>query len=61
MGELGLRLALFWRDSKGATGAEYALILGLIVVGIAGATLYLGGSLTTALFGAANCVESGCP
>jgi pilus assembly protein Flp/PilA len=39
-------LRRLWRCRSGATAAEYALILALVGTAIAGAALYLGGTLS---------------
>lgn len=38
----------FIRDESGASAAEYALILAIVGVGIAGAAIALGGAINTA-------------
>ncbi|BCX50954.1 MULTISPECIES: Flp family type IVb pilin [Comamonas] len=37
----------FWRDEEGATAIEYALIAGLMAVGLVAALGFLTGGLTT--------------
>ncbi|KWT71166.1 Flp family type IVb pilin [Comamonas testosteroni] len=37
----------FWRDEEGATAIEYALIAGLMAVGLVAAMAFLTGGLTT--------------
>ena len=49
-------LSTFWRQEGGAVAAEYALILGIIVVGLAIATGVLGSTLTDAMSNASECV-----
>ena len=39
----------FIRDDSGASAAEYALILAIVGVGIAGAAVYLGGTIKGAM------------
>ena len=39
----------FVRDESGASAAEYALILAIVGVGIAGAAVYLRNQITTAI------------
>ena len=46
------------RDESGASAAEYALILAIIGVGIAGAAFALGESITGAMNTAVACIES---
>ena len=56
-------LSRFWHEEGGAISAEYALILGIIVIGIAIATGVLGSSLLDAMDNASECVGDGgnCP
>ena len=44
----------FIRDDSGASAAEYALILAIVGVGIAGAAVYLRNEITGAIVGAAD-------
>ncbi|MGH6651593.1 MAG: Flp family type IVb pilin [Sphingopyxis sp.] len=44
----------FVRDDSGASAAEYALILAIVGVGIAGAAVYLRNEITGAIVGAAD-------
>ena len=44
------------RDESGASAAEYALILAIVGAGIAGAAFALGGSITSAMSKAGNCI-----
>jgi pilus assembly protein Flp/PilA len=37
------------KDDSGASAAEYALILAIVGTGIAGAAVYLGGTIKTAM------------
>jgi pilus assembly protein Flp/PilA len=39
----------FLRDETGAAAAEYALILAIVGTGIAGAAIYLGGKIGSAM------------
>ncbi|WP_374614585.1 Flp family type IVb pilin [Sphingorhabdus sp.] len=48
----------FLRDDNGASAAEYALILAIVGTGIAIAAVNLGGSITTAMNEAGDCIES---
>lgn len=48
----------FIRDDAGASAAEYALILAIVGAGIAGASLALGTSITTAMNNAGTCITS---
>ncbi len=53
-------LSRFWREEDGASAAEYALLLAIIVTGVAIATGTLGTSLSNAMNNASDCVgESG--
>jgi pilus assembly protein Flp/PilA len=45
------------RDESGASAAEYALILAIVGSGIAIAAFTLGGSITTAMGKASNCIN----
>ena len=56
-------ISRFWREEGGAIAAEYGLILGIIVIGIAVATGVLGSSLFDAMDDASECVGDGgnCP
>jgi pilus assembly protein Flp/PilA len=46
----------FVADESGASAAEYALILAIVGTGIAGAAIFLGQSISTAMSDAGNCV-----
>jgi pilus assembly protein Flp/PilA len=46
------------RDESGASAAEYALILAIVGSGIAIAAFTLGGSITTAMGKAGNCITT---
>ena len=45
------------RDDSGAAAAEYALILAIVGAGIAVAAIALGGSISTAMNEAGNCIK----
>lgn len=47
----------FMNDESGASAAEYALILAIVGSGIAGAAFLLGGSITTAMNTAGDCID----
>lgn len=49
-------LTSMWTDESGATAAEYALILAIVGAGIAAAALALGGTISTAMNTAGNCI-----
>lgn len=44
-------------DESGASAAEYALILAIVGSGIALAALALGGSISTAMSNASDCID----
>ncbi len=48
----------FMIDDSGASAAEYALILAIVGTGIAFAAYTLGGTITTAMDTAGNCIAS---
>jgi len=50
-------VAGFVRDEGGASAAEYALILAIVTTGIAGATIFLGQTISTAVSDAATCIS----
>jgi pilus assembly protein Flp/PilA len=45
------------KDDSGASAAEYALILAIVGSAIALAALYLGGTISTAINSAADCIN----
>ena len=45
------------RDESGASAAEYALILAIVGAGIAVAAYNLGGSISSAMSKAGNCIS----
>ena len=47
------------RDDRGASAAEYALILAIVGGAIAIAAVTLGGSISNALGKASNCINAG--
>ena len=47
-----------WSDDTGAAAAEYALILAIVGTGIAAAALFLGGSISTAMNTASDCMTT---
>jgi pilus assembly protein Flp/PilA len=54
----------YWSDQSGAAAAEYALILAIVGTAIAGASIILGGAVSTSIGGAATCINNkgvGCP
>ncbi len=51
-------LKTFAADESGASAAEYALILAIVGSGIAIAALALGTSISDAMSGAADCIET---
>ena len=48
----------FFRDEGGASAAEYALILAIVTTGIAGATIFLGQTISNAISDAATCIST---
>ncbi|MCM3417819.1 Flp family type IVb pilin [Sphingopyxis alaskensis] len=52
-------LKSFVRDESGASAAEYALILAIVGVGIAGAAFALGEAITGAMSTATDCINNG--
>lgn len=49
----------FVRDESGASAAEYALILAIVGVGIAVASLTLGQAITGSMNKASDCISKG--
>jgi pilus assembly protein Flp/PilA len=49
----------FAADESGASAAEYALILAIVGTGIAVAAFTLGGTISTAMNKAGNCITNG--
>ena len=47
----------FAKDEGGASAAEYALILAIVTTGIAGATIYLGDTISDSISDAAGCIS----
>jgi pilus assembly protein Flp/PilA len=48
----------FLKDESGASAAEYALILGIVGLGIVGAAKSLGGAVSTSMSNAASIIQS---
>ncbi|WP_340317124.1 Flp family type IVb pilin [Rhizorhabdus argentea] len=48
----------YWSDQSGAAAAEYALILAIVGTAIAGASIILGGAVSTSMSTAATCITS---
>ena len=46
------------RDKRGASAAEYALILAIIGAAIALGAVFLGGEIGSAIYGAGSCISS---
>lgn len=46
-------------DENGASAAEYALILAIVGAAIAAAAIFLGGTISTAIGKAGNCINAG--
>ncbi|MGD9665720.1 MAG: Flp family type IVb pilin [Novosphingobium sp.] len=51
-------LTSFVKDESGASAAEYALILAIVGTAIAGASIYLGNTIKTAMSDAATCIDT---
>jgi pilus assembly protein Flp/PilA len=45
-------------DDSGASAAEYALILAIVGTAIAGASIFLGNTIATAMNDSADCISS---
>ena len=45
-------------DDSGASAAEYALILAIVGTAIAGASILLGGTISTAMNSASTCIST---
>jgi pilus assembly protein Flp/PilA len=52
------RFIIMLRDKRGASAAEYALILAIVGAAIAAAAIFLGGEVATAINDAGSCIES---
>ena len=50
------KFVAFLKEENGASAAEYALILAIVGAGIAVAAIALGGSISTALNTASDCI-----
>jgi len=50
-------LISFFQDESGASAAEYALILAIVTTGIAGATIFLGQTISASISDAASCIS----
>jgi pilus assembly protein Flp/PilA len=48
-----------WQDESGAAGAEYALILAIVAIGISLAATGLGTAISGAMDDAATCISTG--
>ncbi|MBT9472725.1 MAG: Flp family type IVb pilin [Pseudomonadota bacterium] len=48
----------FLKDESGASAAEYALILAIVGAGIAGAALFLGGTISNAINKTGNTIAT---
>jgi pilus assembly protein Flp/PilA len=48
----------FGQDEDGASAAEHALILAIVTTGIAGATIFLGQTISSAVSDAATCIST---
>jgi pilus assembly protein Flp/PilA len=52
------KIIAFLKDESGASAAEYALILGIVGLGIVGAAQALGGAVSTSMSNAASIIQS---
>jgi pilus assembly protein Flp/PilA len=52
------KVLAYLRDEDGASAAEYALILAIVGTAIAGAMIFLGGTIGNAVDKSANCIAS---
>ena len=52
------KLIKFSQDEGGASAAEYALILAIVTTGIAGATIFLGQTISSSISDAATCIDT---
>jgi pilus assembly protein Flp/PilA len=52
------QLITFSQDEAGASAAEYALILAIVTTGVAGATIFLGQTISTSISDAATCIDT---
>ncbi len=59
MRDLAARLAVFLQNQSGATGAEYALLLAVIGVGLAVGSTTLGTAITNAFDNISGCINAG--
>ena len=48
----------FLSDERGASAAEYAIILAIVVTGIAGAIIVLGNEISGAMLNASQCIDA---
>jgi pilus assembly protein Flp/PilA len=53
-----LKLTSYLKEENGASAAEYALILAIVGGAIAGAAIFLGAQIATAINSAASCISS---
>jgi pilus assembly protein Flp/PilA len=52
------KIFAYLNDDRGASAAEYALILAIVGAAIAGAAIFLGAQIATAINNAASCISS---
>lgn len=52
------KVLAFLNEQDGASAAEYALILAIVGAAIAGAAIFLGNTIATAVNSAASCISS---
>ena len=53
------KVRAYLSEQDGASAAEYALILAIVGAAIAGAAIFLGAQIATAINSAASCISKG--
>jgi pilus assembly protein Flp/PilA len=53
------KVLAYLNEQDGASAAEYALILAIVGAAIAGAAIFLGNQIATAINSAATCISKG--
>jgi pilus assembly protein Flp/PilA len=59
MGNIMSKVLAYLNNESGASAAEYALILAIVGAAIAGAAIFLGNQIATAINSAATCISQG--
>ena len=52
------KISAFLKEEHGASAAEYALILAIVGAAIAGAAIFLGQTIASAINSAASCISA---